>query len=174
MSTFRPSILANAWSDPAQTTDPAFVEPLSMVATNARWPEPIWRFGSNNAAQPTVRLGLMGSFFVPKNYASGAVLVVTWTATLTTGNVVWDFEYRSVVEGSTETVDQTGQAESLTVTDAAPSTALAPQEVTIALTDGNFAIDDLVQFFLARDGVVAGDTMAGSVILLGAQFEYSD
>ena len=48
------------------------------------------------------------------------------------------------------------------------------ESLSISLTDGNFAIDDIVQFELFRDGVDSGDTLVGAVMLFGLYFEYAD
>ena len=42
-----------------------------------------------NAAAPTTRIGLRGGFSVPKNYVGSAKVIIVWSATVTTGEVVW-------------------------------------------------------------------------------------
>lgn len=154
-------------------TGECWVEPYSILATNDVWKHPIVRFGSNNAAAPTVRHGIYGLFNVPKNYVGTPVLVIVWTATLTTNNVVWDFEYRTVGGNDTTSLDQTGTEESVTVTDVAPGAANRRLEVTISLS-ANFAADETVEFGFFRDGADAADTMAGSAILHDLLFQYND
>lgn len=171
MATHRISIFGTLSPD---TTGEAYFEPYSILAANDVWKHLIARFGSDNAAQPTVRHGFYGAFEVPQNYASAANLIVVWTATLTTGDVEWDFDYRAVGGNDIESLDQSGTQESVNANDTAPSAAYERMEVSIALTDGNFAIGDLVEFLLARDGTDAGDTMAGAAILHDVLFEYSD
>jgi len=172
MSTFRIPILG--WGTRPDDTGDCFFEPQDILATNDVWDRLIGRFGANNAAQPTVRAGIHGGFNVPKNYVGGATIVIVWTATLTSGNVVWDFEYRAVGGNDTESLDQSGTQESVTVTDAAASAAWERLEVTIALTAGNFAVDDTVSFFFARDGADGADTMAGSALLFDLLWQYDD
>jgi len=155
----------------ASPNGPPTWEPFSILATNDQWHKHILRFGSDNAVAPTLRIEAHGGFRVPKDYASAAVLVIDWTSTLTTGNLAWDFDYRAVAVG--EGLDQTTQQEQVTVTDAAPSTALDLERATISLTDANFTIDDQVEFHLARDGAAAADTMAGSGILWDLSFQYT-
>lgn len=151
-----------------------YFEPYPILATNDVWDRLIARFGSSNAAQPSVRHGLHGGFVVPKNYVGSPVVVIVWTTTLIAGDVVWDFEYRAVGGNDAESLDQAGTQESVTVTDTAPSAAHERLEATVALTAANLAPDDEVEFFLARDGADAADTMAGAAILFSALFQYSD
>lgn len=172
MATHRRSIV-NAYTMP-DTSGECWWEPFSVLATNDQWRHGVVRFGASNAAQPTVRHGIYGSFTVPKNYVGTAVLVINWTATLTSGNVVWDFDYRTVAGNDTTSLDQAGTEEAVTVTDAAPGAALRKLEVTISLTSGNFAADDHVSFFFARDGADGSDTMAGSGLLTSLEFQYAD
>lgn len=149
-------------------------EPFSVLATNDVWGRLIGRFGLSNAAAPTTRIGLKGGFTVPKNYVGSAKIVVVWTATIITGDVAWDIDYRAVGGNDTESLDQVGTQESATVTDTAPGAALRRLEALITLTAANLAVDDEVTFELFRDGADAADTMAGSAILFALLFEYAD
>lgn len=172
MATIRKPILGHATKPDAGGE--CFQEPYSILATNDVWDHLVWRFGSDNTAQPTTRHGIYGLFEVPQDYVDTANIVIVWTATLTSGNVVWDFDYRAVGGNDTESLDQSGTQESVSGTDAAPSAAHERLEVTIALTDGNLAAGDTVEFYLPRDGADASDTMAGSALLFEAFFEYAD
>ena len=67
-----------------------------------------------------------------------------------------------------------GTQEAVGTNDTAPSATDERMELTIALTDGNFAVVDTVLFTLFRDGVDAGDTLAAAVQLVDLLFEYSD
>lgn len=149
-------------------------EPYSILATNDVWGLLIYRFGLSNAAQPTTRIGLRGQFTVPQNYSSAAVVIPVWTTTLTSGDVVWDLDYRAVGGDDAESLDQAGTQESVTVTDTAPSAAHERLTPSLNPTDGNFAPGDTVLFELFRDGADAADTMAGSAILFDLIFQYSD
>lgn len=167
MATHRIDILD--WSQVPDTSGNVFPEGYDVKATNDVWDRMVWIF--NDTA---TRIGLHGGFAVPKNYVGGATLVIVWTATATTGNVVWDFDYRTVGGNDTTSLDQTGTEQSVTVTDAAPGAANRRLEATVALTAANFAADEEVEFTLFRDGVDAADTMAAAAILFRLQFEYSD
>ncbi len=172
MATHRIPILG--WPTRPDDTGECFPEPYDILATNDVWDRLVLRFGSSNAAQPTVRHGIHGGFVVPKNYVGTAKVVIVWTATLTTGDVVWDFEYRTVGGNDTTSLDQAGTEESLTVTDTAPGAANRRLETSITPTASNFAVDEEVEFYFARDGVDAADTMAGSALLFSLLFEYAD
>lgn len=148
-----------------------FVEPYTVKATNDVWGGLITVF--NDTA---TRLGLRGFISVPKNYNSGGTvkIVVVWTATATSGNVVWDFDYRGVTGNDAESLDQTGQQEQLTVTDAAPGAAHRRLEVTMTVTAGNLAADDTLEWELFRDGASGSDTMAAAALLFDVLLEYTD
>jgi hypothetical protein len=162
------------WGTVPDNSDEVFFEPFTVLASNDVWGRLICRFGSSNSEQPTVRMGLRGGFVVPQDYVDTANIVIVWTATLTAGNVVWDFDYRAVGGNDAESLDQAGTQESVSVTDAAPGTAYYRLAVTVAVTDGNFAAGDEVEFELFRDGTDGSDTMAGSAILFQLLFEYAN
>ena len=151
------------------TSGNVFQEPYTVKGTNDVWGRLVWIF--NDTA---TRIGLRGGFAVPKNYVGTANIIVVWTATATTGDVVWDFDYRAVGVNDTERLDQAGTQEAVTVTDTAPTAAHNRLEASMTLTAANLAVDDEVEFELFRDGVAAGDTMAAAAILFALMFEYSD
>lgn len=160
--------------DITETTGECFPEPYSLRATNDTWRHQIWRFGSALAAAPTVRHGFFGVFEVPQNYVGTPVLRVHWTSTITTGNVVWDFDYRTVAGDDTTSLDQLAVEEAVTVTDAAPTATDRQLIATVALTAANFTAGDTVLFGFFRDGADAADTMAGSAQLHNLVFSYAD
>jgi hypothetical protein len=146
-----------------------FFEPYDVKATNDVWDRLVAIFNDNAS-----RMGLQGGFTVPQNYVNSANLVIVWTSTATSGDVEWDFDYRAVGGNDTESLDQAGTQESVNSNDTAPSAAHERMEISIALTDGNFAAGDEVTFGLFRDGTDGGDTMAAAGILFNAFFEYAD
>ena len=172
MATHRIPILG--WATMPDTSGEVFPESYDVLATNDVWDRTIYRFGSSNVAEPTARMGLHAGFTVPKNYVGVPKIVVIWTATPITGNVVWDFDYRTVAGNDTTSLDQVGTEETVTVTDAAPGAAHRRLEALLTLTAANFAVDDEVECTLFRDGADAADTMAGSAILFQLLFEYTD
>lgn len=148
----------------------------SRLGTNDVWPYGIFNFGgtiSDNTA-PTTRIGLYGSCEIPRNYVGTAVVEVVWRTTKTTGDVVWDFDYRAVGGNDTESLDQAGTQEAVTVTDTAGSAAHERMTARVSLTSANLAADDTLQFGLFRDGVDAADTLAGTAILEALLLEYAD
>lgn len=155
------------------STGDAFYEPYRILATNDNFGHLILRCGASNSAQPTVKAGIYGCFRVPENYSTSATLIIEWTSTITSGDVVWDFDYRAIGGDDTESMDQATYQESVTVTDTAPSAAHEKMTATINLTSTNFAVGDLVEFFFGRDGADANDTLAGSALLQGLYFEYT-
>jgi putative transposon-encoded protein len=157
------------WQTVSDTTGSVFIEPYPIKATNDLWDHLITVF-----ADTATRIGVYGAFTVPKNYVGTAQLVIVWTTTAITGDVEWDFDYRAVGGDDAESFDQTGTQESVNLNDTAPSAAHERMVCTINLTSGNLAADDVVEYFLARDGTDAGDTIAAAVMLFEAYFQYAD
>lgn len=142
-----------------------FFEPYSVKATNDVWERLVAIFNDSST-----RDGLRGGFVVPKNYVGSPKLIIRWTSTATTGDVVWDYDYRAVAVG--ESLDQAGTQESATVTDTAGGSVNLLQEASITLA-ANFAVDDEVTHEIFRDGT-ASDTMAAAAIVFSVLFEYAD
>jgi hypothetical protein len=167
MSTYRIPILDYA-NPSGGTAGAVFCEPYAIKATNDVWNRLVWIF-----VNTATRDGLHSGFSVPKNYSTGAKFVVVWTSTVITGDVVWDLDYRTVAGDDANSLDQTGNEESLTVTDTAPGAANRRMEVSMTATAANFAADEEVEFVLFRDGA-ATDTLAGDVVVFQLLFEYQD
>lgn len=168
MATHRIPIL-NQFTRPDDSGN-VFWEPFHVKATNDVWRHGVWVY--NNVG--TARIILYGSFLVPKNYVGTPSIILPWSASILTGNVVWDIDYRAVGGDNAESLDQLGAQESLTVTDAAPTAAWNRLTASVNLTAANLAADDMVQFLIARDKSDAADTMAGAALLFGAWFQYND
>lgn len=162
-------IPALGWPTLPDTSGNVFAEPASLKGTNDPFPALIWVFNDTST-----RLGLRSRFFIPPDYVGTPVILVEWTATATSGNVVWDFDYRAVGGNDAESLDQSGVQEAVTVTDAAPTAAWRKLEASMALTGANLAAGDEVQFELFRDGADGADTMAAAALLYGVRFSYSD
>ena len=167
MATHRIPILG--WSTVPESTGNVFFEPYSTKATNDLWEYLVCVF-----TDTATRDGLRGRFDVPQNYVDTANLIVVWTSTATSGDVEWDFDYRAVGGNDTESLDQATAQETVNANDTAPSATDERMEISIALTDSNFATSDTVQFELFRDGTDGGDTIAAAVTLHGLFFEYND
>jgi hypothetical protein len=151
------------------TSGSVFVEPYDVKASNDVWDFLVFIF--NDTA---TRIGLRGLFRVPQNYVGTAKIVVEWTATATSGDVEWDFDYRAIGGNDTESMDQAGTQESVNSNDTAPGAAHRRLSFELTLTSGNLAAGDLVEFELFRDGTDGGDTMAAAAILFGLFFSYAD
>lgn len=146
-----------------------FFELASIKATTAPWDHLICVFNDSGN-----RDGLHGRFSVPKDFVGSSKLIITWTSTATTNSTVWDFDYRAIGGNDTESLDQSGTQESVTVTDAAPSASLEKMEAEITLTASNLAVDDQVQFTFFRSSDDGSDTMAAAALLYDLEFEYAD
>lgn len=166
MATHRISIFGSLVPD---TSGSVFFEPYSVKATND-----VWKHLVAILNDTATRIGFYGSFTVPKNYVGSAKLAIVWTATAIAGDVEWDCDYRAVGGDDAESLDQAGTQESVNLNDTAPSAIHERMECLITLTAANFAVDDLVEFLLARDGTDGGDTMAAAAIVHDALFEYAD
>lgn len=153
------------WHTIPDTSGQVFFEPYTIKASVDNWEHGHWIFNDNST-----RNELFGVFAVPQDYSDGANVVIVWTTTATSGDVEWDFDYNAV--GGTETIDGTVQ-QSVNSADTAPSATDERTELTIALTDGNFAAGDTVTFLIARDASDGGDTItAVAVQLVELFFEY--
>lgn len=155
------------WGTLADPNGNAFFEPYSIKATNDVWKRTVLTF--NDTA---TKDGVHGFFHVPKDYVDSANLVVVWTSTATAGDVEWEIDYRSVAIG--ESADQNTPQENTGSNDTAPGTTDLLQEFDIALTDGNFAAEDIVEFIFYRDGTDGGDTLAAAVTVHHLLFEYQN
>ena len=167
MATHRLPIIG--WPTLVEADGDVFFEPYTTKATNDNWGHLVLVF--NDTA---TRDGFYGMFNVPQNYVDTANLVVVWTSTATSGDVEWDFDYRAVGGNDTESLDQATAQQSVNGNDTAPSATDERMEISIALTDGNFAAGDTVEFLFARDGTDGGDTLSAAVMLFGLFFEYAD
>ena len=167
MATHRVPILGHGTTP--DTSGDVFQEPYSIKAINGLWQRLVTIFNDTAA-----RIGLRGGFAVPKNYVGTPKIIIVWTATATSGDVEWDFDYRAVGGDDSESLDQATAQESVNQNDTAPSAIHERMEVSLSLTAGNFAVDDEVEFELFRDGTDAGDTMAAAAIVFGVYFEYTD
>lgn len=173
MATHRVPILGFA-TRPDDTGE-CFFEPADLnFGSNDLARQFMLALGSALASAPTVKHGVYGSFRVPKNYVGSAIVVIEWSATLTSGDVVFDFDYNAVGGNDTESLDPAAWQESVTVTDTAPGTARRKLTATVSLTSANLAVDDIVEFFIGRDGADGADTMAGRAYMVEATFEYAD
>lgn len=164
-----------AMANPSDSTDPPIWQPATVLSTNDVFKEGEWIFGANNAAAPTTKISIYGGFRVPVNYVGSPVIIVEWTATIITGDVVWDFDYRGVGGNDTTSLDQATFEESVTVTDTAPGATDRRMEVNITgITASFLTAGEWCQFAFSRDGADAADTMAGSARLRNLSFQYAD
>lgn len=109
---------------------------------------------------------------VPKEYVGSAKFGVVWKSTGTSGNVVWNIDYRSIADG--ETLDPSSWQESLAITDAVKGTTNQMNDANVSATSANLAVDDLLIISIARDGTSGSDTLAASAQLYEAYFEFAD
>jgi len=167
MATHRISLLGPGTKP--DTSGNVFQEPASIKFTNDVWAGLVFIF--NDTA---TRIGLTGFCEIPVNYVGTAKLTIIWTTTATSGDVEWDFDYRAITGNDTESLDQTGNIESVNSNDTAPGAANRRLEFQINLTSANLAANDTLEFTLFRDGTDAGDTMAAAAILVDVLLEYAD
>ncbi len=152
-------------------------QPFFRFATNDVFNPYVWAFDEDgtDSTQLTTRAGLSSLVTIPEGYDSAPVFELVWGTTKTTGSAVWDIDYRIVNGDATESLDQTGQTEALSVTDAAAGTALYRLVPTAAATASFFTGKQgatlLVNLF--RDGVHASDTLAGAALLFRFRLNYA-
>jgi hypothetical protein len=145
-----------------------YQEPAAVnLQANDRYGHLVWVFP--DTATKDV---LGGTFRVPNNYVGTPVLDALWATTGTSGNVLWDFDYKAIADG--ESSDPSADDENATSGNiAVPGTARLYKLTSITLS-ANFAAQDLVQFHFGRDGVNESSGVAASVYLAGLWFKYND
>lgn len=142
--------------------------PFDTLATNDVWKHMVWAFKDTST-----RDILYGSFLVPQNYVGSPVIIPVWSTSATSGNAIWDFDYRTVGGDDTTSLDQSGVEEALTVTDAAPGAAWRRMAPTGMSASANFAAGETATYLIARDGA-SSDTIAATLALFDLLFQYSD
>lgn len=170
MATFKPSML-NGSNNP-DISNNVWWESGGIAKTNAFFREGLWRF--KNAGSAKIKLG--GRFTVPNNYnASGTTLIIVkWTTTATSNNLVWGFEYRSIAGDDSNSLDQSTAVETLSVTDVAPGAAWRQLLPTMTVTASNIAAGDTLQYNFYRDKSSGSDTLAADGFLVDLIFSYTD
>lgn len=166
MATHRMSILRKPNPD---SSGNVFCEGYTVKATNDAWNHQIVIFNDSGT-----KIGFYDTFEVPQNYVGAAKFIAVWTSTATSGNVVWQCDYRTVAGDDANSLDQAGTEETPNVTDAAPTAANRRLEAQISPTAANFAAGETVEFFFNRLGTSGSDTMAAAAQLHDLLFEWSD
>ncbi len=116
------------------------------------------------AFSPTAEGAVFGSVLVPPGYASGGAIVLAFSAESGTGNAIVAVASRAVASGvAFNPVSFTLEANVTVVVGAANTLYLTTVTLTPALTANNWL---LVQ--ILRRGSLAGDTLTGLLLLLGA------
>lgn len=166
MATQRIDLLSRLDQDPSGNV---YWKPSSIDDANDRFPHRVLAFKDTGT-----KISISGQFTVPKNWTStnGSKIIIRWKTTATTGDVVWDVEYKAVAAG--ESLDPSTDDEALTVTDTAAGTARLANDCEVALTEANLAVDDTVLFTIARDGASGSDTLAAEAHIEEIWLEYLD
>lgn len=167
MATHQISIMG--WNLTPDATGNTFPTRLSAESTNQLFKHLVMAF-----LDTATNIGFDGTFTIPQNFVGSSAVIPIWTATSTTGNVVWEIGYRPIGGNDTESLDQSTYVRTASVTDAAPTAAFSRLTPTISPTDGDFAAGDTVQYFFSRNQVSGVDTMAGRAYLADLIFQYSD
>ena len=141
-----PNVSIFNWKSKPDGSGDVFFEPYDVKATNDQWKHNVLIFNDTAA-----RDGIYGSFEVPDDYGNTAQLVIRWTATATSGDVEWDFDYRAVGGDDVESLDQAGTQEAVNQNDTAPS-AIQPHGREHALDLVAVAIPEPCQLGLRGSG----------------------
>lgn len=152
-------------------TGRCWFEPFDVIATNDIWRHLILRFSNPTSAQLH---GFYGQFSLPLNYVGSAVIIPIWSCALTSGNARLRFTYRAVGGDNTESLDQTGNQEVVTITDAAGGAANRRMTPTMALTSANLAAGDTVEYLFQRLDDSGTDTINGDIVLHDLLLQYAD
>ena len=142
-----------------------FFQPYSVVDVGATIDPLVLTFNDSGAKD-----GVRGNFRVPENYVGTAKLLIVCTGNATGGTIVFDWSVltRSGAEDMGDGTTRTTETGNVTK----GGTVFLREEITITLTDGDYAAGDEVLFELFRDTIT--DTMAAATAVFGVYFEYSD
>lgn len=161
-----------SWNAMADTSGDVFWDTTADHLTNDLASYGVWAFNSATGAAPTTKMCLSDVFKVSLDYASTTApqYVLEWTATSTTGVVVWDVDIRVVT--STASLDQSTFNEARTASSSNPTAVNLRTTTIVTSTASIYSPNDLVMFSICRDGVDAADTGVGRSFLHKAYFEY--
>lgn len=143
-----------------------WLEPAALTQTNDRFPQLVIRFKDTS-----VKNGIGFRFQVPQNYVGSPKFYICWTTTATSGNAIWDLDYKSAAQ--TASLDPSTDDETLTVTTAAPGSSQTGVVSSVTATGGNFTAGHICQGKLSRD-CASADTIAADLVVYELYFEYSD
>ena len=152
------------------TSGNVYAEPAAInLQSNDRYPGMLFVFKDTST-----RLKLGIGFEIPQNYVGTAKIGLIWAVTVTSGKVVWEFDYTAIAnaESSDPSADQESTSSTGTTV---PGTARLITVTEISLTSSNLSVGDWVEGVIVRDGAdTTNDTAAGDAYLLGAYFSYAD
>lgn len=168
MATHQISMLGMVQPD---NTGRCWIEPYDVFATNDVWKHPVIRFKDPGSGEAH---GFYSQFTVPQNYVGTAAVIPFWTSTATSGNCRWRITYRTVAGDDAASLDQSGNEQQSSVTDAAPSAAHERLTPSISPTSANFAAGETVEYLFERLDDTGTDTMAADAVLHDLVFQYSD
>ena len=151
------------------STGNVYQQPYPILATNDIWGNLVYIFADAGTTNY-----LYGQLTIPQNYVGTASIVFIWTATATSGAVVWGFDYRDVGGTDTTSLDQATAQESVTVTSNAPSATDRRIRATVNLTSANLTAGDTLEFRISRNPSNGSDTMAASAELFDCLLRYAD
>lgn len=157
------------WSCRPTATSGVYLTEFDAEATNDVWKHLVWVLEGTGSGD----FGFYGCFEVPQNYNGTPKLTIVWTANATTNSAYFQFKYRAVSGNDSESLDQSGNDESVVQLDGAPSAVFERLSVSKTLTD-NFAAGDTVQYEFWRDPSDALDTMSENALIFALLFEYDD
>ena len=153
------------------TTGSCFFATFDNTATNDNFKHVVIQF--IDPVSSNEQFGIYGAFEVPQNYVGTAAIIPRWTSSATSGNARFEFSYRAIGGDDAESLDQATFQETVNVTDAAPSAAFERNTPSMALTSGNLAAGDTVEWYFTRKADGA-DTMAAGLTLHELVFSYAD
>ncbi len=149
-------------------TGETYLQPVDVAMT-------LGTFAGSNMVMtlkdPSADTGFFGSFMIPHNFASAAKIVVAGILDFTTGgNLQLGVQYVSLADN--EAMDVAYVDNDTAVID---STAYTTEDIVIAsisLTDLDFEIGEVVQYFFRRE--FTADTHVGDFHVTGLYFQYED
>jgi hypothetical protein len=149
-------------TDPASNAPAAAASEASGAAAPSNGQQLRRRFRGFDASTDE---GIFLTFLLPSNYASGGTLTFRYSATATSGNVVWKTGWALSTPGTTDFDGVAIGTVTAAAANAVPGTSGVEKTVAIDLGVTGAAVGDVLYVYLARDADHASDTATGDAEL---------
>ncbi len=153
-----------------------YFEPFTIVASSSAFSNPFFKHGNFSFLDSTTKDCLYGLTTVPKDLATSTTPTFTpvWTASSTSGNIVWEIAYRDVGGDDATVLNSTTAQVTASTTDAAPSAIFNRLTPSINASTTVLTRGDTLEYRFCRDGSDSSDTMSATATLQSLLFNYDN